>query len=211
MHLKMHHISNIYKIIVITTYKNRRCTSVTKFNGAITTICVVAAIQPQLECHVAIAHGLIQLRSARGGSPTNARMRSARGQIQSNGCKKNQTSSRIEYGGDADRIGDVEEVLKSGGIRAEKTGDLNGSDDGAFRSGLRRGGRRGWDRQRHPDLQACRVNASSSYALPLWTPSCHCDRDGETLAWDVDRDGSCLGWWHGQGNTSMEWCVGVLI
>jgi hypothetical protein len=39
--------------------------------------------------------------------------------------KKNQTSSRIEYGGDTDRISDVEEVLESGGIEVEKTGDLS--------------------------------------------------------------------------------------
>jgi hypothetical protein len=96
--------------------------------------------------------------------------------------KKNQTSSWIEYGGDADRIGDVEEVLKSDNTKAEKTGDLGGSNDGAFRSGLCRGGRRGWDRRYHPNLQACRKDASGSYALPPWTPSCRCGGARETLA-----------------------------
>jgi hypothetical protein len=32
------------------------------------------------------------------------------------GAKKNQTLSRIKYGGDTDRINDVEEVLESGGM-----------------------------------------------------------------------------------------------
>jgi hypothetical protein len=41
------------------------------------------------------------------------------------GAKKNQTSSWIEYGGDTDRISDVEEVLESGGIEVEKIGDLS--------------------------------------------------------------------------------------
>jgi hypothetical protein len=48
--------------------------------------------------------------------------------------QKNQTSSRIEDGGGTDRISE-EGVLRSGDIRAEKTGDLNGSDDGALHDG----------------------------------------------------------------------------
>jgi predicted transcriptional regulator len=59
----MHHTRSIYKIIIITTYKNRSCTSVTKFNGVVTTICTVDAIQLQPECQATVAHGLVQLRS----------------------------------------------------------------------------------------------------------------------------------------------------
>jgi hypothetical protein len=59
--------------------------------------------------------------------------------------QKNQTLSRIEYGGDADWIDDIEEVLESSGIGEGKTNDLGGFDDGAFRFSLRQGGRRGWD------------------------------------------------------------------
>jgi hypothetical protein len=125
--------------------------------------------------------------------------------------KRNQTLSRIEYSGDADWIDDVDEVLERGGIGAEKTGYLDGSDDDAFRSGLHRGGRHGWDQCRHPDLQARRVDASSFYVPPPWTPSCRRGGAGETLAWGVDRDGGDLEWWRGQGNPSVGWCVGVLI
>jgi hypothetical protein len=124
------------------------------------------------------------------------------------GAKKNQT---IKYGGDADRINDVEEVLESGGMGGEKIGDLSGFDDGAFRSDLRLGGRHGWDRRCHADLQARRVDASGSYASLPWTPSYHRGGAGETLAQGVDRDGGGLGWWRGQGNPSAGWCVGVLI
>jgi hypothetical protein len=46
--------------------------------------------------------------------------------------QKNQTLSRIEDGSGADRIGEEEEVLGSGYIRAEKTFDLDGSDDGTL-------------------------------------------------------------------------------
>jgi hypothetical protein len=59
----MQHTSSIYKIIVITTDKNRKCTSVTKFIGAVTTIYTVTAIQPQPKCQAVITHRLVQLRS----------------------------------------------------------------------------------------------------------------------------------------------------
>jgi hypothetical protein len=49
--------------------------------------------------------------------------------------QKNQTSSRIEDGGSMDRISEEEEVLRSGDIRAEKTGDLDNSDDDALQDG----------------------------------------------------------------------------
>jgi hypothetical protein len=49
--------------------------------------------------------------------------------------QKNQTLSRIEDGGGADRIGEEEEVLGSGYIRAENTCDLDGSDDGTLQDG----------------------------------------------------------------------------
>jgi hypothetical protein len=124
--------------------------------------------------------------------------------------KKIKPRVRIKYGGDTDRINDVEEVLESGSIGAEKTDDLGGSNDGAFRSGLRRGGRHRWDRRRHPDLQAHRIDASDSYVPPPWMPSCRRGGVGETLVQGVDRNDGGLGWWHGQGNPSAGWCVGCL-
>jgi hypothetical protein len=67
-------------------------------------------------------------------------------------------------------------------IGVENTGDLSGSNDGAFISSLCRGGRHEWDRRCHPDLQAHRVDAFGSYALPPWALSCCRGEAEETLA-----------------------------
>jgi hypothetical protein len=95
-------------------------------------------------------------------------------------------------------------------IRVENTGDLCGSNDGAFISSLCRGGRHEWDRRRHPDLQAHRVDAFGSYALPPWALSCCRGGAEETLAQGMDRDSGDSGLWRGQGNPNVGWCVGCL-
>jgi hypothetical protein len=50
----------------------------------------------------------------------------------------------------------------------------------------------------HPDLQAHRITAFGSGALPPWTPSCHYGGVGETLARGADRDGDGFGWRRGR-------------
>jgi hypothetical protein len=137
---------------------------------------------------------LALIRSARGGSPMNALMRSARrpNPIQWVQKKSNLKSNRIWWRHRPDQ-------WCWGGARERRHRGREDwwpqhSNDGTFRSAYVWGGRRGWDWRCHPDLQVHPVDASGSYVPPPWTPSCHHGGARETLVRGMDRDGGGLGW-----------------
>jgi hypothetical protein len=131
----------------------------------------------QSECLATVTHRLVQLRSDQHmvvpyecSDEINAWPNPIQW-VQ----KKNQTSSRIEYGGDADGSAMLRRCSRVMALGPEETGELDGSDDGAFKSGLYRGGRRGWDRCRQPRppslsrrcLRFLRATAVDTFLL-LW-------------------------------------------
>jgi hypothetical protein len=115
IHLKMHYASasSIYKIIVTTKYKNRRCILVTKFIGAVITICAV-----RMSGHRHPRTRPAQIRSAHGGSLRMLRWDQRVAESNPMGAKKksNLESNWIWWW--CGWISNVEEVLESDGIGA---------------------------------------------------------------------------------------------